>query len=198
MSHIFVSYSHDDDDFVSEIETLLEESGFDVWTDHDLLAGENWKQKIDDAIETAFALVVFMTPAAKMSEYVTYEWSYALGVGVTVIPIVLRETELHPKLNDLQHLDFSEDITAPLKKLTARLADLEMQHLIQSLSHSQMVVRKNAANRLGELGAKKAVDELILVLKSDRSRKVVRPAAAAALEAIGTKKALDAVAAWRA
>ncbi|MBZ0267044.1 toll/interleukin-1 receptor domain-containing protein [bacterium] len=174
MSHVFVSYSHDDDEFVSEIEQLLEESGYDAWTDHDLLAGENWKRRIDEAIESAFALVVFMTPAAKASEFVTYEWSYALGVGVTVIPVLLRETELHPKLQDLQHLDFTEDITAPLKKLLARLADLEIAHHIKLLRHNpHYQQRSTAAARLGELPAR---DELSVV---DRERMdiVVEPGA---------------------
>jgi hypothetical protein len=32
-----------------------------------------------------------MTPDAKASEYVTYEWAFAWGAGVRVIPIMYKE-----------------------------------------------------------------------------------------------------------
>ena len=42
---------------------------------------------IDLSIKNAFALIVIMTPEAKASEYVTYEWAFAWGVVVKVIPV---------------------------------------------------------------------------------------------------------------
>jgi SAM-dependent methyltransferase len=47
-----------------------------------------------------------MSPAAKESAYVTYEWSFALGAGIPVIPVIYRSTELHQRLETLQHIDF--------------------------------------------------------------------------------------------
>lgn len=60
-----------------------------------LQAGEDWRQVIDEAIiKDAFALVVIMTPEAKASEYVTYEWSCTHGAGVPIIPIMLKTTSI--------------------------------------------------------------------------------------------------------
>lgn len=50
----------------------------------------------------------------------TYEWTFALGVDVKVIPILLEPTPLHPRLEVLQHLDFSIHRSArPWDKLLA-------------------------------------------------------------------------------
>ncbi len=72
---------------------------------------------IDLAIKDAFALIVIMTPEAKASEYVTYEWAFAWGVGVKVIPIMLKTTPLHPRLEALQYLDFTVPKSRPWERL---------------------------------------------------------------------------------
>ena len=197
MTHVFVSYSHRDNTFADQLEAELEAAGIDAWTDNDLEAGEPWRDSIDKAIKQCFAVLAVMSEDAKKSEYVTYEWSYALGVGVTVIPIILREVKLHPKLEELQYLDFSGDFDAPFKKLLRRLKNLEIKYLQGALRHPQYAVRRHAARRLGELKVKKAVPDLIRTLENDRSRKVVRPAAADALEAIGTDEAINAARKFR-
>lgn len=52
------------------------------------------------------ALVVLLfTKAAARSRYVTYEWSFALGVGIRVIPVLLEAgAELHPRLEGIQRV----------------------------------------------------------------------------------------------
>jgi HEAT repeat protein len=118
-------------------------------------------------------------------------------VGVTVIPLVLRKVTLHPKLEELQYLDFSGDFNAPFKKLLRRLKNLEIKYLQKTLRHPQYAIRRHAARRLGELKVRKAIPDLIRVLENDRSHKVVRPAAADALEAIGTDEAIKAAEKYR-
>ena len=62
-------------------------------------------------------LALLMTPEAKSSEYVTYEWAFAWGVGIKVIPIMLRATQLHPRLEALQYLDFTNAKSRPWDRL---------------------------------------------------------------------------------
>lgn len=197
MTHIFISYSHNDDDFATELESRLEAKGIDAWTDHDLEVGDNWKEGIDAAIEQCFALLVVVSPQSKSSEYVTYEWSYALGAGIKVLPLLLKPTPLHPKLADLQYLDFTGDWEPIFAKLMRRLLRLEMNYLIDNLKHSRYDMRLQAVKRLGERKIKRAVPQLIHMLTHDRSRKIVRPAVAQALENIGTPEAMEAVETWR-
>jgi len=58
-----------------------------------------------------------MTPEARKSEYVTYEWSFAWGKGKKIFPIMLKQTQLHPRLESLQYLDFTNRTTRPWDKL---------------------------------------------------------------------------------
>ncbi len=112
--HVFISYKHEDCDFAEVLSYRVEKEGFKTWTDsYRLGAGEDWRTDIDQAIQNAFALVVIMTPEAKESEYVTYEWAFAWGAGVKVIPVLYKKTSLHPRLEALQYLDFSGRTNRP-------------------------------------------------------------------------------------
>jgi CheY-like chemotaxis protein len=117
MAQVFISYKREDVDFAENVSGRLEREGFDVWADSKIAAGEEWRNAIDVAIENSVALIVIMTPEAKTSEYVTYEWAFAWGISIKVIPIMLRPTTLHPRLEALQYLDFTNIKSRPWDKL---------------------------------------------------------------------------------
>jgi hypothetical protein len=128
MKHIFISYKKPEDgDFADSVVNKIEKACFSPWIDNDRLeAGEDWRRDIDQAIKESSALIVIMSPEARASEYVTYEWAFALGAGINVIPIMLRKTELHPRLEALQYLDFTsynhrpwDDLIRAIKKATS-------------------------------------------------------------------------------
>jgi hypothetical protein len=126
VSHIFVSYNQADSDFSEILHSKIEQAGFVVWRDSSgLRGGDDWRKGIDDAIKGACVLVVVMTPEAKASEYVTYEWAFAWGAGVKVIPLLLKRTQLHPRLESLQYLDFSNRHIRPWDALIALLREAE-------------------------------------------------------------------------
>ena len=92
----------------------MKEAGFPTWIDNDQLkAGTDWREEIDHAIKEAFALIVIMSPAAQVSVYVTYEWAFAWGAGIKVIPVVYKETTLHPRLEALHYLNFTSRTVRP-------------------------------------------------------------------------------------
>ena len=125
MSHIFLSYSREDFDFAENLAVRLEQAGVQVWRDVERLhPGVNWRQDIDDALRSADAVIVVISPASKKSEYVTYEWAYAVGVGISVIPVLLEDTELHPRLELLQFLDFRVRNARPWERLISRVTNL--------------------------------------------------------------------------
>jgi tetratricopeptide (TPR) repeat protein len=79
-----------------------------VWTDEKILAGETWTRVIDNAIDESVAVIVLMSKEAHQSEYVTYEWSYALGAGKQVITMLVDDDiNLHPRLEEFQYSDFT-------------------------------------------------------------------------------------------
>jgi tetratricopeptide (TPR) repeat protein len=109
--HVFISYKHDDSDFAENLIQRVKGEGFTTWIDTDgLHPGDDWREGIDQAIRAAFALIVIMSPAAEASSYVTYEWAFAWGCGIKVIPVMYKKTELHPRLGSLQYLDFTNSI----------------------------------------------------------------------------------------
>src|SRR5207248_9967675 len=107
MNHIFVSHCHEDSDFAENLQNRLTQAEFTAWTDANIPVGKNWRNQIDKAIKEASALTTVITPESKNSEYVTYEWAFAWGAGVKVIPVLLKKTEYHPRLESLQYLDIT-------------------------------------------------------------------------------------------
>ncbi|MFT3705602.1 MAG: toll/interleukin-1 receptor domain-containing protein [Agriterribacter sp.] len=115
---VFVSYCRNDGDFAELLKLKLEKEGIQTWVDNDGIdPGEDWRQDIDDAIRKSVTLIVIMSPEARESEYVTYEWAFAWGVNIQIIPIMLKQTSLHPRLAILQYLDFTNRITRPWDRL---------------------------------------------------------------------------------
>jgi len=109
LSQVFVSYKREQIEFAQSFESKLKGAGFDVWMDRDIRVGTEWREIIDEEIRKSIAVIVIMTQEAKGSEYVTYEWAFANGAGVRVIPIIyIKPEELHPRLKTLQYLDHED------------------------------------------------------------------------------------------
>jgi len=118
MDQIFISYKHNIHGALYELLiTRLEANGYQVWSDEKLIPGEAWTKGIDNAINQSMALIVLMTKEAQASEYVTYEWSYALGACKPIITLVVDKVDLHPRLLELQFIDFGEGKKFPWELL---------------------------------------------------------------------------------
>ena len=207
MAQVFISYKHDDGDFALILKDRIEQAGFDGWIDDNLPAGEDWREMIDRAIREALALIVVLSPESVASEYVTYEWAFALGAGVPVVPVLLKQTPLHPRLNELQFLDFTNRRARPWAQLIERLEALgskrggrkrapkaprpgpDWDALREQLGHRHADVRLEAVRALGDQREKAAVPVLARMLATDRSVRV-RAAAAEALGWIGDEAAV--------
>jgi len=207
MAQVFISYKHDDGDFALILKDRIEQAGFDAWIDDNVQAGEEWREMIDRAIRESMALIVILSPESVASEYVTYEWAYALGAGVPVVPVMLRQTSLHSRLDELHYLDFTNRRARPWTQLIERLESLsgsgsgkkrprkptrreaEWDALREQLGHPRKEVRIEAVRALGDRRERAAVPLLARMLATDRSYKV-RAAAAEALGWIGDEAAI--------
>lgn len=118
----FISHSRTDGDFAELLKLKLQEKGLGAWIDTDRLGpGVDWQQEVDDAIRRSAVVIAIMSEDARRSEYVTYEWAFAWGAGIRIVPLMLRETQLHPRLATLQFLDFTNRIARPWDRLFAAL-----------------------------------------------------------------------------
>ncbi|WP_119067374.1 HEAT repeat domain-containing protein [Aggregatilinea lenta] len=181
MAHIFIAYCHKDSDFGYLTRQELESAGFQVWIDENIQGGDIWRQEIDDAIQAAFALVVIMSPDARLSEYVTYEWSCGWGAGKPIVPIMRKETKLHPRLEEFQYLNFTSDDRKhwPWNNLINRLKEKETQstscipygaptavkQAVAALNSHKVQERKEALETLSNIKHPSAGEALIASLQ---------------------------------
>lgn len=115
---VFISHDHDDADFAELLKLKLEKEGISSWIDSERLKiGQDWREEIDHGIENSSAVIVIMTPEARKSEYVTYEWAFAWGKKIKIFPIMLKQTQLHPRLESLQYLNFTNNPARPWNDL---------------------------------------------------------------------------------
>lgn len=118
MIDVFLSYDHRDSDFATVVQIKLEKAGLSVWKDSGQInAGDKWRDEIDQGILDSSVLVVVMSQEAFSSQYVTYEWAFSLGSGKKVIPILLRKTDFHPRLESFHYLDFTSHTVRPWSRL---------------------------------------------------------------------------------
>lgn len=122
---VFVSYSSEDSVFAELVKMKLNQAKIDVWLDQDKLdAGEEWRNEIDLGINESDAFLLILTPKSCKSEYVTYEWAYALGRKKNIIPLMYKKSKIHPRLSGMQYLDFTNNGKGPWDKLLTRIETL--------------------------------------------------------------------------
>ena len=76
MSHIFISYTHADKSHLDNLVAWLRNNGFaehELWYDHNIQGGSNWRDEINSALDEAFAILVIVTANSANSLYCTYE-----------------------------------------------------------------------------------------------------------------------------
>ena len=111
---LFVSYSHQDELHLSELEkhltTLKRENLIATWHDRKIIPGQDWEKEIDGALQDSDIFVFLISPDFVASEYcIEKEVSVALdrhncGEAV-VIPIVVRPADwLSTPLGKIQAL----------------------------------------------------------------------------------------------
>jgi hypothetical protein len=99
---VFLSYAHADRTLAQKVALGLKREGFDVWENLiDIFPGENWADKIAQALRESEAMVVLLTPNSLSSPYVNSEISYALGSKAykgRLIPVVVGSPDSLPEL----------------------------------------------------------------------------------------------------
>ncbi len=109
-SKIFISYSRKDTPIADSLAKDLTAVGIDVWMDReDIEVGERWSTAIQNALESAQAMVLVLSPDSMSSRNVEDEFTYFLDNNKPIVPIMIRPTRLHFQLHRLQWIDFTGD-----------------------------------------------------------------------------------------
>ena len=113
----FLSHAKEDVGFVRDLASRLLQDGVLAWFDEkDLLPGDDWKQKIDDAIERSdFVLVFLSSVSVAKTGYFQRELKYALDQHQLrpegsryIIPIIIGDCQPPSSLGGIHWLRADE------------------------------------------------------------------------------------------
>ncbi len=96
---VFISHAHQDETLARKVAAVLEADGLEVWDGSEIVPGENWAEKISQALKESEAMVVLLTPDALRSNWVRREIEYALSnkaYSKRLIPVLVGLPEQIP------------------------------------------------------------------------------------------------------
>ncbi|MCC6463310.1 MAG: SUMF1/EgtB/PvdO family nonheme iron enzyme [Saprospiraceae bacterium] len=108
----FIIYSRQDDSYKNDLlkhlsGTLVETGHLEVWQDGEILPGEDWKEKIEQQLETADLFLVLLSIDSLNSDFIkNTELKKALERKSRIVPILVRPCfwQNHPVFAGLQGL----------------------------------------------------------------------------------------------
>ena len=91
---VFISYSHDDTEWVRRFAEALRAQSVSVWLDvWQVNPGESLRDAIEAGLRSSDAIVAVLTPTNVHRPNVAFEFGVALGMGKRLIPIVPADLE---------------------------------------------------------------------------------------------------------
>jgi len=125
---IFISYSHQNKDFVDKLALQLVHRNVNVWLDRwELSIGDSIFDKVQDAVDGASALLVIMSKASVSSEWCKRELSAGFlreleERRVVVMPVLLEDCELPLFARGKLYADFRANFDEGLKTVVEGIA----------------------------------------------------------------------------
>lgn len=147
MSDVFISYKREDRERARAIAKRVAASGFDVWWDVDLLAGQNFADEINSVVNKSKAVVVLWTPNSVQSNWVRAETALAMNRG-TLVPVWLEKTDLPIPYNTLHTYD-----------LTGWSGDVDDERLLPLLDAVYRIVGQPDKEKLNR--SQEEIDEIL-------------------------------------
>ena len=156
MADIFVSYASEDLERVRPLVAALEDRGWSVWWDRQLVAGPRFDEKIEEAIDIARCVVVAWSRYSVLSDWVRDEASEGRERGI-LVPLLLDSIKPPLGYRSLQTADLT---TWPKSRTVTEFANL-CQGIEAILSADPY---DKASPRNAETGSDKEYSALLCVL----------------------------------
>lgn len=128
MASIFISYSRSDAAVVDKLIGRLNDAGHQVWVDRTgIRGGEQWRQRIVNAIENAVVLVLVLSPNSVVSDNVRKELDLAESSKIPILPVAIVPVEIPTamkyQLAGIQVIDLHRNFEAGLRELLGVLQE---------------------------------------------------------------------------
>ena len=140
VAQVFLSYSHQDHEFVSRLAIHLEDRGADVWIDKmDIHAGTEWREEITRGIRGCKVFVLVVSPTSLRSGWAQREVDLAVRYGKPILPLLYRRAQLPAALERYQYISFRQgsyaqnlnDLVAQLARHGVSVRDVDQGQLVQ-------------------------------------------------------------------
>jgi len=119
---VFLSYSHNNTDFVRKLAADLRRQRVTVWLDERLRVGKDWQHQLALAIEASAAFALVLSPDSLSSEWVQWEIVKARALNKPIFPLLHQVCEDTPEdLSRLQRIDLLTDYTRGILELVEEL-----------------------------------------------------------------------------
>jgi hypothetical protein len=113
---VFLSYSRQDMDIVSQVAAGLRDAGIEPWIDVlDIEVGSNFPQEIERGLDSSDFVLFFISPSSVQSQWAQKELQSVLYRQVAgesqpiILPVLLEHSaEVPPLLRDVQWLDMTD------------------------------------------------------------------------------------------
>jgi formylglycine-generating enzyme required for sulfatase activity len=89
MSHIFISYSHKDKDYVQRLYRAMRDMGLDAWINDGIDYGSHWAREIEKRLQECSIFLLVMSSNSKESDWVQNELLTARELKKPILPLLL-------------------------------------------------------------------------------------------------------------
>ncbi len=147
MSFIFISYSRQDQAYVSTLVQALQSHRLPVWIDDRIDYGSTWPRVIQDHLEQCAVFVVVMSPRSQDSHWVQCELSLALELKKPIFPLLL-EGRRWLSVAAIQSVDVMGGKLPP-----ARFLDTMRKYFPVTITTAESPLRKTVVNTLSPIAS---------------------------------------------
>lgn len=104
MAYVFISYSHEDQEYARKLADELDTRNIEYWMDDRIDYGSKWARVIQEKLENCQAVIVILTANAYNSDWVQGEIAFAQQEKKVIYPVLL-EGKVWVSLASAQYVD---------------------------------------------------------------------------------------------
>ena len=153
--HIFLSYAKADTyNLAMQLDAELGAlDGVTCWVDREMVPGKSWPAQIEEEIERADVMVVFLSSDVKRKpttgkgrSFVIKEISFAQHLGIPIIPVMVQQIGLPIQIAEMQYIDFTYSSQLGKAELITHIWQLAGAHELEASTHEEESERQRLAD----------------------------------------------------
>jgi hypothetical protein len=179
LSHVFISYSHANKDYVERLVNDLRSQQVTYWYDAAIETGRVWDKELVNAIIRSSVVILVMSAAARQSDWVSREIQVAIDHNLPILPLLL-DGDVFPTLAHIQFFSVvsgnmpTQEFYSALLKIVYPNTTFFIDQFINALEHEKGFERQPPSEKFtgyipGYIGIRQTWVDInaITVIKAD-------------------------------